>query len=157
MNNNEQLIETFYKAFAKLDFETMQNCYSADPIFNDAVFGVIEGNAVKSMWEMLCKNAKDFSLSYNDIECDGEYGTCKWTATYTFSKTGKKVENNVKAHMRIENGKITEHTDEFNIYKWSRQALGFHGIVLGWSGYLKSKIRNEARAKLNKFMDENKN
>ena len=153
MNNNEQLIETFYKAFAKLDYVTMQNCYSANPIFNDPVFGVLEGNAVKAMWEMLCKNAKDFSLIYNSIECEDEYGTCKWTATYSFSKTGKRVVNNVKAHMRIENGKITEHTDEFDIYKWSRQALGLPGILLGWSGYLKSKIRNDARRKLNTFME----
>ena len=156
MNNNEELIETFYNAFARLDYATMQNCYAADPIFNDPVFGVIEGDAVKAMWEMLCKNAKDFSLNFNDVECEGEYGTCKWTAIYSFSKTGKRVINNVKAHMRIENGKITEHTDEFDIYKWSRQALGLPGIVLGWSGYLKSKIRNDSRVKLNKFMEQSR-
>ncbi len=156
MNNNEQLIDTFYKAFANLDYTKMQNSYAANPVFNDTVFGVIEGDAVKAMWEMLCKNARDFSLEYSDIECDGEYGTCNWVAKYTFSKTGKRVINKVKAHMRIENGKITEHTDEFDIYKWSRQALGLPGIVLGWSGYLKTKIRNDARLKLNNFMEVSK-
>ena len=153
MNNNELLIEKFYKAFAKLDYAAMQNCYNEDPVFSDPVFGVLEGDAVKAMWEMLCTNAKDFTLQFSSIECDGEYGTCKWTALYTFSKTGKKVINNVKAHMRIQNEKITEHTDEFDIYKWSRQALGLPGILLGWSGYLKNKIRYDARIKLEKFME----
>jgi hypothetical protein len=132
----------------------MQNCYAVDPIFNDPVFGILQGDEVKCMWEMLCKNARDFSLQADKIEVDGEYATCNWTAAYTFSKTGRRVVNKVKAHMRIENGKITEHTDEFNIYKWSRQALGLAGILLGWSGYLKNKIRYDAKKRLQMFMDK---
>ena len=155
MNNNEELIQTFYDAFTRLDYTTMQNCYAADPIFNDPVFGILQRDEVRAMWEMLCKNAKDFTLQADKIEVDGEYGTCNWTATYTFSKTGRRVVNKVKAHMRIENGKITEHTDEFDIYKWSRQALGLPGILLGWSGYLKNKIRFDAKKKLQMFMDKN--
>lgn len=156
MNNNEELIQKFYDAFARLDYETMLDCYSSNPIFNDQVFGVIQGNEVKAMWEMLCKNAKDFDLQVEKIEVDGEYATCNWTATYTFTKTGKKVINHVKAHMRIENGKITEHTDEFDIYKWSRQAFGLSGVLLGWSGYMKNKIRHEAKTKLYQFMNKTK-
>jgi len=152
MNENEELIQTFYDAFARLDYKTMQSCYSDDPVFNDPVFGILQGDEVRAMWEMLCKNAKDFSLQYSLIEIDGEYGTCNWTATYTFSKTGRRVVNKVKAHMRIQNGKITEHTDEFDIYKWSRQALGLPGVLLGWSGYLKNKIRYDAKSRLQKFM-----
>ena len=152
MNENEELIQRFYDAFARLDYKTMQNCYSEDPIFNDPVFGILQGDEVRAMWEMLCKNAKDFSLQYSLIEIDGEYGTCNWTATYTFSKTGRRVVNKVKAHMRIQNGKITEHTDEFDIYKWSRQALGLPGVLLGWNGYLKNKIRYDAKSRLQKFM-----
>ena len=152
MNNNEELIQTFYDAFARLDYVTMQNCYSENPIFNDPVFGILEGDEVRAMWEMLCKNAKDFSLKADKIEVDGEYGTCNWIATYTFSKTGRRVVNKVKAYMRIEDGEITEHTDAFDLYKWSRQALGLTGVLLGWSGYLKNKIHCDARKKLDKFM-----
>jgi ketosteroid isomerase-like protein len=152
MNNNEELIQTFYDALARLDHVTMQNCYSANPIFNDPVFGILQGDEVGAMWEMLCKNAKDFSLHADKIEVDCEYGTCNWVATYTFSKTGRRVVNEVKAYMRIENEMITEHTDEFDIYKWSRQALSLTGTLLGWSGYLKNKIRSDARQKLYQFM-----
>jgi ketosteroid isomerase-like protein len=153
MNTNEELIQSFYDAFSRLDYETMQHCYSDNPVFNDPVFGILQGDEVRSMWEMLCKNAKGFTLHYDRIMVDGEYGTCNWTATYIFSKTGRKIVNNVKAHMRIENGKITEHTDEFDLYKWSRQAFGLTGVLLGWSGYMKNKIRSEAKGKLYKFME----
>jgi ketosteroid isomerase-like protein len=153
MNGNEQLIKRFYTAFQRTDYATMQDCYSEDAIFNDPAFGILTDGRVKDMWEMLCKNARDFSLTFGDIELlDEEYATCKWTARYTFSKTGRPVVNAIKAYMRIQNGKITEHTDHFDIWKWSRQALGLPGVLLGWSGFMKSKIRNNAIANLNKFV-----
>ena len=152
-NENEQLVNDFYTAFQSLDFTVMQSCYSANPIFNDPVFGILQGKEVGCMWEMLCRNAKNFSLKFDSIEVDGEYTTCKWVATYTFSKTGRRVVNKVKAFMRIQSGKITEHTDEFDLYRWSRQALGLPGMLLGWSGYLKNKIRHDARSRLYKFIE----
>ena len=150
---NEEIIQRFYTAFQKLDYKTMQDCYSQDIIFNDAVFGVLQGDEARAMWEMLCKQATKFSLTFSDIRLlDEEYATCNWTATYTFSKTGRPVVNNVKAHMRIQDNKIAEHTDQFNLYKWCRQALGLPGVLLGWSSLLQNKIRKQARTNLREFM-----
>jgi hypothetical protein len=133
----------------------MRDCYNEVPIFNDPVFGILEGEEVGGMWEMLCKNARDFSLTFSNIQLlDEEYGTCNWTANYTFSKTGRKVVNHIKAHMRIQNGKITEHTDYFNFWKWSKQALGPSGWLLGWSTYLKRKVRINALKNLEKFLNK---
>ena len=154
MDGNAQIIERFYSAFQKLDYATMQSCYSDDIIFNDPAFGILEGPEAKAMWEMLCKNAKNFALSFSNIQLlDEEYATCDWVANYVFSKTGRKVTNKIKAHIRLQDGMIIEHTDQFDIWKWSRQALGLPGILLGWSGYMKNKIRHNARKSLEKFMD----
>ncbi|MEI2757691.1 MAG: nuclear transport factor 2 family protein [Chitinophagaceae bacterium] len=69
-----------------------------------------KGEEVRAMWKMLCQNAKDFSLSFSNIQhLDDEYATCQWTASYTFSKTGRRVVNNIKAYMRFADGKIIEH------------------------------------------------
>lgn len=158
MNPNQQLIEKFYTAFQQLDAQTMKSCYSDHPIFNDPVFGILEGEEVGAMWEMLCKNARDFSLTYSNIQLlDEEYATCNWVASYTFSKTGRKVVNHIKAHMRIQDGKIAEHSDLFDLWKWSRQALGLPGWLFGWSGYLKNKIRINALDSLQKFIEAKKN
>jgi ketosteroid isomerase-like protein len=152
MNGNEVIIRRFYTAFQQLDYTTMNNCYTTDAVFSDAVFGLLQGEELRAMWEMLCKNAKNFSLSFGDIQfLDEEYATCNWTANYTFSKTGRPVVNNVKAHMRIQNGKITEHTDKFDLWKWSRQALGLPGLLLGWSGLIQNKVHRTAKASLEKF------
>jgi ketosteroid isomerase-like protein len=153
METNKALIEKFYSAFQKLDYVTMQKCYSDHPVFNDPVFGILEGVEVRGMWEMLCKNAKDFSLTFSNIELlDYEYATCNWTATYTFSKSRRRVVNNIRSYMRIYDGKITEHTDYFNFWKWSRQALGISGWLLGWTHYLKSKVQANAMKNLNNFL-----
>jgi len=61
MSGNKQIIEKFYSAFQQLDYRGMQNCYSDDIVFSDPVFLLLRGNEAKAMWEMLCKNARDFS------------------------------------------------------------------------------------------------
>lgn len=154
MTENERLIEKFYTAFKQLDYKTMQDCYADDAVFSDPAFGTLNGNEVRVMWEMLCKQAKDFSLNFSNIKAlDEEYNTCNWTATYNFSKTGRKVVNNITAHIRIQNGKITEHTDNFDLWKWSRQALGVPGLLLGWTPMIQNKIRFNARMSLQRFMN----
>ncbi len=153
MNINEELINNFYTAFQKMDASAMNDCYSDDIVFFDPVFELLKGAEAKAMWKMLCKNAKDFSLTFNNIQNLGDdYYTCNWIATYTFSATGRPVVNNIKAHMKIINGKIIEHSDAFSLHKWSMQALGFSGWLLGWNSFFQRKIKNTARKNLLKFM-----
>lgn len=155
MNENEQLISRFYKAFQQLDYRTMQDCYSADVVFSDPVFGMLHADEAKAMWEMLCKQAKDFTLEYSNIELlDEEYATCNWTASYTFSKTGKKVVNQIKAFMRIKEGKIIEHSDAFRLSNWIGQALGWKGVWFGWTGFMKRAVQKKARRNLHQFMQK---
>lgn len=155
MQTNAAIIEKFYSAFQRLDHETMNSCYSDDIIFSDPVFGLLQGNEVKYMWEMLCKNAKDLSLTFSDITAvDEEYSTCKWTASYTFSKTGNKVVNNIKAFMKLKDGKITEHSDAFRLSTWIGQALGWKGKLLGWTGFMKKAVQKNARKNLNSFIQK---
>jgi uncharacterized protein len=155
MDNKEQLLNRFYSAFQQLDYKTMQDCYSENAVFSDPVFVLLKGNEVRAMWEMLCKNAKDFSLTYSDIEVlDHEYATCKWVATYTFSKTGRKVTNNIKAFVRINDDKITEHSDAFRLSTWIGQALGWKGILFGWTNFMKRAVQKQARRSLERFMQK---
>ncbi len=155
MEVDKALIEKFYTAFKLLDHEAMNSCYSDNVVFSDPVFGLLQSEEVKAMWEMLCKNAKDFSLAHSNIQSqDGEYYTCNWTANYVFSKTGRKVTNNVKAFMRIQGGKITEHSDAFRLSTWIAQAFGCKGVWFGWTNFMKRKVQKAARRSLEKFMQQ---
>ena len=155
MQTHEEVISRFYSAFQKLDYKTMNDCYSEDIVFNDPVFGLLKGEEAKYMWEMLCTNARDFSLTFSNIQSiDEEYATCNWVARYTFSKTGNKVVNKIKAFMKLKDGKIIEHSDAFKLSTWIAQALGWKGVLFGWMGWMKRKVQKGARKNLVNFIEK---
>jgi len=155
MPTNQEVITRFYSAFQQLDYKTMNDCYSENIVFNDPVFGILRGDEAKCMWEMLCKNARDFSLTFSNIQSiDEEYSTCNWVATYTFSKTGNKVVNKIKAFMKLKDGKIIEHSDAFRLSTWIGQALGWKGKLFGWMGWMKRKVQKGARRNLINFIEK---
>jgi ketosteroid isomerase-like protein len=156
MSDNKNIIEKLYTSFSRLDWKGMRECYHKDAVFYDPVFENLNHDELIAMWKMLCERAKDFNLQYSNVKADGEYGTCSWIASYLFSQTGRKVVNNVKSHFRFHEGLIVEHMDDFNLWKWSRQALGNGGLLLGWSSFLQKKIRSKAKANLHQFMSKNK-
>lgn len=157
MSANEEVITRFYSAFQKLDYKAMNDCYSDDIVFSDPVFMLLRGDEAKYMWEMLCKNAKDFSLTFSDIQLlDEEYATCNWVATYTFSKTGNRVVNTIKAFMKLKDGKIIEHSDAFRLSTWIGQALGWKGKLFGWMGWMKRAVQKNARKNLVNFIERKK-
>jgi ketosteroid isomerase-like protein len=155
MNPNETLIARFYTAFQQKDYKTMQACYGDNASFSDSVFVDLDGPQVKAMWEMLCRrSADDFRLEFKNIKSDGNTATAQWTAWYTFTATGRKVVNRIKADFVIKDGLIIKHTDHFSFYTWARQAFGFTAMLLGWTIMFKSKVRLTALSNLEKFMEK---
>jgi len=152
MDNKEELLNRFYSAFQRLDYKTMQDCYSEDPVFSDPVFGLLKGNQVRAMWEMLITKGKDLQLEFMNVEADESTGSAAWIATYTFSASGNKVVNKIKAHFVFENGKIIQHKDSFDFYTWAKQALGIKGALFGWTSFMQNKVKQGARNSLVKFM-----
>ncbi|MCZ2298777.1 MAG: nuclear transport factor 2 family protein [Chitinophagales bacterium] len=155
MDKNIATIEKFYTAFQQKDYATMNSCYTEEIPFSDPVFGLLYGIETKAMWQMLCTNAKNFSLHFSNITTDdNEYYTCDWIASYNFSKTNRKVYNKCKAYMRMKDGVIIEHSDAFNYYRWCRQAFGLKGIILGWTRFMHKKITSNARKQLFNFIKQ---
>jgi len=152
MSPEEQLIKVFYTSFQNLDWRGMLACYRDDVFFYDPVFENLQGPEVRAMWEMLLSRAKDLKLQFSDIQSDGQYVSCHWTATYTFTQTGRLVVNRVTARFTIHEGKIVEHYDDFSLWRWSRQALGWTGLLFGWSSLFQRAIRRNVRKSLDRFI-----
>lgn len=156
MHPNEQLIQTFYKAFQEKDYKTMQRCYGEEATFTDPVFADLNATQVRAMWEMFCVNGKDLSIEFKNIKASETNGNAEWIATYIFTKTGRKVTNHIYSTFTIKEGKIHIHFDKFNFYKWSVQALGIPGLLLGWTGFIKRKIQEGGMKSLNHYIAGNK-
>ena len=149
----KETIETFYKAFNDLDAETMVKCYHEDVVFEDPAFGVLNGERAKNMWRMLChsQKGKDFKVIHSNVNYDDNSGSAHWEAFYNFSKTGRKVHNKIDATFEFKDGKIVKHTDVFNLHRWSKQALGFKGLLIGGTNFFKTKLQSQTNRLLDKF------
>lgn len=152
MNPNEQLIEEFYAAFAANEPETMASCYHKDILFQDPVFGKLEGQDVSDMWKMLIERSKgNLKIEFSDIKANNKTGSARWIATYDFSKTNREVRNVIHSKFEFKDGLIFRHFDQFNFWKWTQQALGLSGYFFGWTPFLKKKIQQQSIALLRKF------
>ena len=148
---NTALINRFYQAFQRLDAEAMAACYTDDVVFSDPAFGELRGRDAGDMWRMLTTRAKDFSLTFDSVRSDERSGSAHWVATYLFSATGNTVVNDIQARFVFRDGKISEHHDSFDLWRWSRQALGTKGLLLGWTPVVKNAVRTQALRGLKSF------
>jgi ketosteroid isomerase-like protein len=152
MSNHAEIIEQFYGAFARRDAEGMIACYHPRVRFSDPVFVDLDARETAGMWRMLCERAQQFSLEFSDVRAEGDSGSAHWEARYLFSATGRAVHNVIDAEFRFADGKIIEHLDHFDFYRWARQALGISGVLLGWTPLVRNKVRAQARKGLEHFL-----
>jgi ketosteroid isomerase-like protein len=147
--NNREIIEHFYSSFAKADAEGMVSCYAKDISFEDPAFGPLRGEDACNMWRMLVK--PELKLTFDKVSAGDTKGSAHWIATYPFGKTGRIVTNDITASFIFRDGKIVTHKDHFDFWKWSRQALGLPGYLLGWTPFLRNKVRKQALERLEQF------
>ncbi len=153
-NNNAAHITKFYTAFQQKDYETMAALYHPEATFKDAAFDLKSGKEAGAMWKMLISGGKDLRIEFSSVKADEKTGSAHWEAWYTFSKTGRKVHNIIEANFEFKDGLIYRHRDHFDFWRWSRQSLGLAGWLLGWSGFLKSKVSTTAMKSLHAFMEK---
>lgn len=151
MHANAEMITRFYTALSRLDGAAMAACYADDATFSDPVFPGLKNGEPGKMWRMLTTRGKDMTVVFDGIEADDSSGKAHWVATYTFSGTGARVVNDIQARFTFKNGKIATHRDQFDLYKWMRQALGLKGLLLGWLPPVQAKLQRTARAGLDAF------
>jgi len=146
--------ERFYDAFALGDWHTMGMTYARHATFSDPVFPLLGADEVRAMWHMLLARAQDFSLNYTIAAESADGARVVWVARYIFTPTGRAVSNRVVTEMRFAAGRIVKQVDRFSLWRWSRQALGLQGWLLGWSPLVRTRVQNQAAASLRKFVEQ---
>jgi ketosteroid isomerase-like protein len=144
MTTNRDLLAHFYDSFARRDHAAMAACYAPLATFSDPVFPDLRGPAVGAMWRMLCLRATDLRIEARDFRADDDRGGAHWEAWYSYTATGRPVHNVIDASFRFQDGRIIRHVDDFDLYAWTRQALGLKGLLLGWAPPVQNAIRRQA-------------
>lgn len=153
---NSAVITRFYTAFSNSDAIEMISCYHDEAVFEDPAFGKLNRKEVAAMWKMLLERSKgNLKVEFKDVVSDGNLGAATWIATYIFSQTNRKVVNTIHAEFEFKEGLILKHKDNFDIYKWSKQALGWKGFLLGWTPFMQNGIQQNAKKALSNYMQKN--
>ncbi len=158
MHPHQKTLETFYTAFAALDANAMAGCYADAAEFRDEVFVLHGKREAAGMWRMLCDGVKarardDWKLVFSGVSADARTGKAHWDARYRFTPTGRMVLNRIDSNFTFDNaGLIVRHHDVFDFWRWSRQALGTPGLLLGWTPLLRAKVQRQAGANLRKYL-----
>lgn len=150
---SEATIHALYAALDRHDGEAAAACYTDDAVFEDPAFGRLTGGAVKDMWRMLAERSDDLAVTLGDhgVAEDGRSGWAHWSATYTFTDTGRKVLNEIDARYTFRDGLIAEQVDSFPLRRWGAQALGAKGAVLGLTPLLSRGVQKQARSNLDRY------
>jgi ketosteroid isomerase-like protein len=147
--DNKSLITEFYTAFAAHDSKHMVACYHDEVEFHDPAFGTLKGEEAKAMWKMLIERSEGkLKVVFSDVTASSAH----WEAFYVFSKTGRNVHNKIDARFEFKDGKIIRHHDHFSLWRWSSQALGFSGLLLGYTSFFRDKLQAQTRKLLLDYM-----
>jgi hypothetical protein len=101
---------------------------------------------------MLCERGRDLRVEWRDVRADDATGAAHWEARYTFSTTGRPVHNVIDAAFTFSAGRIARHVDTFDLWRWSRMALGAKGALLGWTPFVRKAIQRQARRGLDAWI-----
>jgi len=149
---HSELITHFYTSFSAGNAEAMAACYYDDIVFSDPAFGTLKGEDARNMWRMLMERSKgELKITFSDVNANEKTGSANWRADYTFGQTGRKIVNHITAEFEFADGKIIRHTDSFNMWKWSRQALGFKGLLLGWTPIIQKAVQKQTNKLLKSY------
>ena len=151
MHPNAELVTNFYAAFAAGDHAAMASAYADDATFSDPVFPRLSADEARAMWRMFCTSGNDIAVTFGNVTADDATGSARWEAVYAFPKTGRQVQNKIAAAFTFRDGLIVRHEDRFDLYRWTRMALGPVGLALGWTPIVKNQVRGQAAAQLKRF------
>ena len=152
MHPNEKLLYSFYSHLGRLNAPGMCQCYQREVVFSDPIFPSLKSWEAAAMWHMLCDRSAEINVDVLDIHADDERGVAKWEARYVYSDTGRPVHNIITSKFKFYQGKVIRQKDDFDLWRWSRMALGAKGVLLGWSSAFQEKLRQMARRRLKQYI-----
>ena len=152
----EQLLKDFYTAFQNRDAKSMASHYHERAQFSDPAFGELNRDEVALMWVMLCRSSKDLLVEFQIQEVSETSARVNWEAFYSYGKSKRKVHNKVKATFQFKDDKILFHNDLFSLWKWARQAMGFNGLIIGWTKFFRKRLQQQSNEMLQRFLAKQK-
>lgn len=152
---DSETVYHLYECLQERNVEGMLSCYHPKVKFSDPVFGDLEGERVFYMWRMLMSRIDpDSKIEITSVYALNSRATCKWTADYVFGKSKRKIHNEIKSDFKFKDNRIIEQTDFFNLWKWTKQAIGLGGHLFGWTYSMHKMIVKQNKEYLDYYIEK---
>lgn len=142
------VIARLYSAIATRDLATVDACYAPNATFHDGMFGSLDRPEIVGMWRHLFSTLlAEATVEIVDVSSLQTEGRLVWSADYTFPVSGRRVKNIIEAHLCVEGGLISSHREQFDMTRWTQQALGLDAVAAA-APQTHARIRHQARSQL---------
>lgn len=163
-----QTLHRFFTALAVRDTQGMLNCYAHGVQFEDPVFKLSGEREIMGMWALLFghegssgehkgKGQRDesnvWTVVFDTVKTRHNHGSVRWEATFRYAPTGRVVHNGVYSQFHFdEDGLILSQRDNFDFWRWARQAYGLVGMMMGWTPLMWDHAREQAEVSLQEVL-----
>jgi ketosteroid isomerase-like protein len=153
--SEKEIVEYFLNCFKRQDVSGMCSVYTSDIVYFDPLADLLkEKEEVKWRWKLFFEDASNCNISTENIVDEGEgYYTCKWTASFNHSETGRAVTLKSKSNFKLEHNLITEHSEAFSLHQYCKQVYGAVAYVIGWNSMYQKARKNEFRRRLLHYLN----
>lgn len=145
MHPHEARVRELLEAIGRCDSDAVAACYHPDIFFSDPIFPSLRGEEAMAMWQSLLGRAQDLSLTVESVTADDSGARAIWVARYAFGEDRRPVVNRIDSLFAFREGRVVRHFDRYSFWRWSAQALGPVGTLLGWFGPFEWWVRKRTR------------
>ena len=137
MHTNNELLKQLYTALNRHTSDAMMECYAPEATFRDIAFDLHGQAKICAMWAMICET--DIRVEFELVDVGAETAVANYIARYTFSESGRRVDNRIQSHFRFAGGRIVSQIDNCDARLWAAMAIGgVPGFLAGHFRFLRS-------------------
>jgi len=164
MHSHVALLNRLFSAIDQHDLAGVAACYHPYATFRDIAFDLKNKDEIVAMWQMIFRGDLRCSFRVADNSkpqtcsgCGGSISTVTEksasvfvTDVYTFSKTQRRVFNEIVSHFEFAEGLIIRQADCCDAKRWAKQAWF---VPFSWAFGRSEKVRRgAAMGQLKKFI-----
>jgi ketosteroid isomerase-like protein len=147
-----RLVHRFFACLEKRDATGAVESYAADVHYSDPLLGELSGREALARWPSFFANVQSLELFFIILSADPSVVRARYHPRYTDARTGRRIENDVRAEFTIHDDKIVRHVDVFSTWRFAAMKLGAKGRLFGFFPSLLRKLQEEARAEVETFL-----
>lgn len=144
MSKKIEIVKEFYEALNKRDYKIVNGLYHSEAKYRDEIFD-FNGIEIHALWYNATLPEMDISVKLESIREEGDKVITEWEMRYTLDIIKRRINLKEKGVFEFKDEKIYRHTDTYDFWAWCTQAFGAIGRVMGWSNWLRNRVRNQAR------------